>query len=95
MLELLGCEPAHVGSAPTLPASEDPAVSQEKGRQLLTLLAEVFARRFAGADQIAHRLVHVVGNLDAGQLAGAQETRQCDRVAPVRLHPLSWSLRDQ
>jgi hypothetical protein len=73
----------------------DPAVAQEKGEQLLTFAAQVIRSGVPRPDQIADRLVHHVRNPDAGQLAGAMQPRQRDRVPPVRLDALTRPLRDQ
>ena len=48
-----------------------------------------------GADQVAHRLVRLVGHPHRGQLAGPQQAGELLRVAPVRLDPVAGLARDQ
>ncbi|MER9618763.1 hypothetical protein NKJ15_27245 [Mesorhizobium sp. M0207] len=51
----------------------------------MALLAQIFACRGPHAHKIAHRFMHRVGNPDPFQLAGPQQPRQADRIAPVGL----------
>jgi hypothetical protein len=53
-------------------AVEHTAVPKQKRQQLLALAAQVLGCRFAGANQIAHRLMGGIGHPHHGQLAGAQ-----------------------
>ena len=52
-------------------------------------------RRPAGADEITHRLVPRIRHPDRGQIAGAQQPGQGQRIAPIGLHPIAGLLRDQ
>ena len=70
-------------------------MAQQEGEQLLALLAQILARRGPHPHQVAHRLMHRVGNPDPGQLARPQQPRQGDRVAPVGLDALARALGDQ
>ena len=80
---------------PMAAAAVNPAVTQQEGKQLLAFAAKVVRRRLARPDKIAHRLMSRVRRPDAGQFAGPVQSRQRDRVAPVRLDPLARPLRDQ
>ena len=94
MLEGLPGKPTPVRQRP-MPAVVDPATAQQKGEQLLTFAAQVVRAGIPSPDQITNRLVDHVRNPDAGQLSGAMQARQRDRVPPVRLDPLPWPLRNQ
>ena len=95
MLECLAGQPAPMRQRPMASSAIDPAVPEQKGQQLLALAAKIVRPRLAGAHKIAHRLMCGIGRPHARQFAGPIKPRQRDRVAPVRLHPLARSFRDQ
>jgi hypothetical protein len=68
---------------------------QQERRHLLALRAQVQHRRLAPPREVAHRLVMPVRHPHRGELAGAQQLRQTDRIASVGLHPIARPLRDQ
>jgi hypothetical protein len=61
------------------------AVPQQKGKQLLAFTAKVVRRRIAGAHKIAHGLASRVRRPHSRQFARPMQSRQRDRVPPVRL----------
>jgi len=71
------------------------AVAQQKSRELLTRAAQGPHRIEAGPDQVAHRLMSGIGNPHRRQLAGPVQLRQTGGVPPIRLDPVTRSLRDQ
>lgn len=80
---------------PVIPASEDPAMAQQEGQQLLALASKVVRRSQATTHQIAHRLVDAVGHPDPRQLTGPKQAGQRHRIPPVGLHPVAGSTWDQ
>jgi hypothetical protein len=54
-----------------------------------------FDRRRSCADQISHRLVAFAWNPNRGQLTRAKKSRQRNRIATVRLHPVAGLSRYQ
>jgi hypothetical protein len=70
-------------------------VAQEKALELLPRPAYRLHRRRARPDQVAHRLMHRIGNPHGGQLAGTMQPGQRDCIAPVRLHPVAGPAGDQ
>ena len=71
------------------------AQPQQQRRDLLALRLQIHHRGLARPRQIAHRLVPSVRNPDRGELVGAQQPRQAQRIAPVGLHLVARPLRDQ
>jgi hypothetical protein len=70
-------------------------VAQQEGQQLLAFAAKVVGGRFAPPHQVADRLMRRIRRPDSRQLAGPVQSRQRDRVAPVRLDPFARPFRDQ
>jgi hypothetical protein len=95
MLELLAGKPAPVRQRPMTAAAVNPAVPQQEGKQLLAFAAKVVRSRLAGSHKIANRLMRRVRLPDSRQFAGPVQSRQRDRVAPVRLDALAQPFRDQ
>jgi hypothetical protein len=62
---------------------------------MLALRAQIQHRRLARPRQIAHRLVRSVRHPDCGQFIGAQQPCQAERIAPVCLHSVACSLRNE
>ena len=75
--------------------SKDAAMTQQERGQLLALLAQILAGRAPRANQVAHGLINRVRNPNGVQFPGPQQPRQVNRIAPVGLHPISSTLRDQ
>jgi class 3 adenylate cyclase len=65
------------------------------GAVLGPFAAKIVRCRLAGSHKVAHRLVGGVRRPHACELAGPMQSRQSDRIAPVRLHPLARPFRDQ
>src|SRR5262245_4677811 len=95
MIEPNTGEPTPVGAGPALLARIDAAMAQEKPLQMLAPLAEHPHRRRPRADEITHRLVRIVGDPDARQLAGPVQLGEHDRVAPIRLHAIARLHRNE
>jgi hypothetical protein len=95
MLELLMGQPAPMGQRPVAAPAVEPGVPEQEGEELLALSPKIVSHRLAGARKIAHRLTSRVGRPNSGQLARPMQTRQRNRVAPVRFDPLARSFRDQ
>jgi hypothetical protein len=89
MRQLLAHQPTHVRAAPCLLARVMAPQPQQKRAELLTFAAQIRRRRLARANQIAHRLVPLVGRPNARQLARPQQSGQAQRVAPIGLHPIA------
>jgi len=70
-------------------------VAQQEGADLALLDTDLLRGGRACPDETADRLVRRVGDPDRGQLAGAQEAGQGERVAPVGLDPVARLPRDQ
>ena len=72
------------------------AVAQEKAMNALTCLSGRFDSDLTGPDEIAHRLVGLVGNPYGGEFASAREPRQQNRIASVSLDAIAstpWRVR--
>ena len=95
MLKLLAGQPAPMRQRPVAGPAENPAVTQQEGKQLLAFAAKIVRRRLAGSHKVADRLVGGVRRPHSCELAGPMQSRQSDRIAPVRLHPLARTFRDQ
>jgi hypothetical protein len=95
MLELLASQPSPMRQRPMAASAVNPAVPQQEGERLLTFAAKIVARRLAGADEIAHRLMSHVGRPHSRQFTGAIQPRQRDPIPPVRLDPLARPFRNQ
>jgi hypothetical protein len=95
MLELLAGQPPPMRQRPMAASTVNPVVPQQEGQQLLALAAKVVSRSLPGADKIAHRLVSRLGRPDACQFARPVQSRQRNRIPPVRLDPLARPFRDQ
>ena len=95
MFELLAGQPAPMRQRPMAASAVNPAVPQQEGKQLLAFAAKIVRRRLAGSHKIAHRLMSRVRRPHSRQFAGPMQSRQRDRVAPVRLDALARPFRDQ
>jgi hypothetical protein len=95
VLEALLLQPAAVPGTPSLLAREEPAVAQQEGADLALLDTDLLRGGRACPDEAADRLVRRIRDPDLGQLAGAQEAGQGERVAPVGLDPVARFPRDQ
>ena len=73
----------------------DPSMAQQKGSQVLALLAQVRHRGLARPHQLAHRLMAGVRHPDGGQFAGAVQAGQGDGIPAVGLDALARLLGDQ
>jgi hypothetical protein len=71
------------------------AMAQQKGRQLLTGLAQTPDRRQTGAHKIADRLMSRIWNPDRGQFADPMQLSQVDCVSTIGLDPISRLSRNQ
>src|SRR6516225_8557201 len=72
----------------------DPPETEHHRDDLLALAPEILMRSQAGAREIAHRLVPIVGNPNGGEFTGPQEFGQVQPVASICLYPLAGLLRD-
>jgi hypothetical protein len=52
-------------------------------------------RSSASANEIAHSLMPGIGHPHRRQFAGAQQSGEHNRIAPIRLHPVASAPRDQ
>ena len=95
MVELLTGKPAPMRQRPVAASAVDATVPEQEGKKLLALAPEIVSSRLAGPHKIPHRLMSRIGRPDPCQFAGSVQTRQRDRIAPVRLDPLARSFRDQ
>ena len=95
MFELLVGQPAPMRHRPVAASAVNPAVPQQKGKQLLALATKIVSRGLAGADKIAHSFVGGVRCPHARQFAGPMQPRQRNRISPVRFDPLARPFRDQ
>ncbi len=71
------------------------AMAQQESRELLTGLAQVANGRQTRTHEIADRLMSRIGNPDGGQFTRPMQLGQIDRIAPIRLDPISRLARDQ
>ena len=67
------------------------AVAQEKGLKTLAIAGTIADGILAGATQIADCFIGDLGNVDAGQFVGAQESGKLERITWVGLHPFAGS----
>src|SRR5262245_39656896 len=95
MLELLCHEPLHVGWAPRRLPRINPPQPQHQRRDLLALALHILLRCLTGARQIAHGLMPLVRYPHRRELTGARQLGETDRIAPVRLHPVTRLLGDK
>ena len=95
VIEFLLLEPAQIAHRPALLARIDATVPEHEGADLLPMHAQRFHRRRSRADEISHRLMAFVRDPDCCQFASPQQSRQRDRVATVRLHPIARFPRNQ
>ena len=70
------------------------AMTQEKTGELLTGLAQTADGRET-RHVMADRLMSLIGNPHSGQLSGAMQLGEVDRIPPVGLDPISRLARDQ
>jgi hypothetical protein len=95
MFELLVGQPAPMRQRPVAASAVNPAVPQQKGKQLLALTTKIVSRGLGGADKIAHSFVGGIGCPHIRQFAGPMQPRQRNRISPVRFDPLTRPFRDQ
>jgi len=62
---------------------------------LLAGLTKGAHRRLAGADEIADRLMGLIGHPDRRQFTGAVQSGKVDRIAAVRFDPIARFAGDQ
>jgi hypothetical protein len=89
-------QPVTVSLAPMGAAFKDPAVPKQERQEMLACTAQIRDRRLPGPAQIAHRLMHLVGNPDGRQLTSAQQHRKRHSIATVCLYLKSrtgWNQR--
>src|SRR5215207_1672709 len=80
---------------PGLAAGKEPPMAQQKRLQMLALRAQIRHRGVPRPHQFADRLMARIRHPDGGQLAGAVEPGQGQRIPTVGLHALAGALRDQ
>src|SRR3954452_17369527 len=76
-------------------AREDAPLTKKNRQHLLALVAQIPSSRFSCAHQIPNGLVDLIRHPDCGQLAGSQQTRQRNSVAPVGLDAIARALWHQ
>jgi hypothetical protein len=94
LLELETCQPPPMQQRPGRSVVVV-AVAQQEAGQLLTGLSQSAHRRLTRTDEIADRLVDLIGHPDRGQFTGAVQPAEVDRVSSVSLDPLARLARDQ
>jgi hypothetical protein len=88
-------QPAPIGLPPAFLARIGPTMPEQEALQVLARLARDAHRRRPRPDQIAHRLMSLVGHPDRRQLARPMEFGQRDGIAAVGLHPIACLHRDE
>ncbi|HEY7246860.1 MAG TPA: hypothetical protein VH678_23545 [Xanthobacteraceae bacterium] len=88
MVKALITEPDLMTSLPS-GSNISPVVAQEKALNASRCLSDRFDSDLRGPDQIAHRLVGLVGNPYGGKFASAREPRQQNRIASVSLDAIA------
>jgi len=84
-----------VGRSPRRLARITAPQPQHQRRDLLALALEILLRRQAGAREVAHGLMPLVGHPHSRELAGAQQLGEADGIAPVCLHAVAGFLGDK
>jgi hypothetical protein len=94
LVELQAGQPAPVQQRPRR-AVIVLAVTQQEAGQLLAGLTKTANRRLARTDEIANRLVRLIGHRDRGQFTSAAQLGKVDRISSIRFDPLAWLAWDQ
>ena len=94
LLELETCQPPSMQLRPGRPMVVI-AVTQQEAGQLLAGLTKTANRRLARTDEIANRLVRLIGHPDRGQFTSAAQLGKVDRISSIRFDPLAWLAWDQ
>src|SRR5258708_36475677 len=84
-----------MGQAPVPVVHEDPAMTKQKGKKLLALLASILCCGFARTDEITHRFVDRVRYPNRRQFTSTKQSRKRHRIAPVCLDPVTSFLGNQ
>jgi hypothetical protein len=95
VLEPFGGKLSPMRERPVSASAVNPTVPEQEEKQLLAFAPKIVSRRLAGPHKIAHRLMSRVWRPNPCQLAGPMQSRQRDRVAPVRLDALARPFWDQ
>jgi hypothetical protein len=95
MDEALSVQPAQMSPLPSRASFVDTAMPEQERADVLALATVILDRHCPGTHQIANRLVRLVRYPDRRQLRRTQQPGQRQCVAPVGLHPLARSTRDQ
>ena len=82
-------EPAQVSGSPVGLAFVADILAQQEGLQAVLGGLEVFDGIFAGAGQVADRLVGDIRDIDGGEVAAAHEAGECDGIAAVGFHAVA------
>ena len=82
-------QPAPVCWRPSLAAREHPIVAQQETQELLPRPSHRLHGSRPRPDKITHGLMYRIRDPDRGQLAGAMQSCQRDRVAAVGFHPVA------
>src|SRR3546814_13909544 len=96
MVKPLVLQPSQMTSTPRGFPRKDTTVLEHEGAHLLAMHAQRLDCSRAGANEVAHRLVALVGHPHRSELASPQELGERYRIAAVCLHPvtrLSWDER--
>ena len=75
-----------MGVIPVRPPHIMPAEAQQERLQSELGVLQGEARRIAGATEIANRFILDGGDVDARQIPRAEQPRELDRIASIRLH---------
>ena len=94
LIELQACQPAPMQSRPRRSVVMV-AIAQQEAGELLSSLPQAPHRRYSRTNQIADRLVCLVGHPDLGQFAGAVQPGEVVRIPPVSLDPIPGLSRHQ
>jgi hypothetical protein len=95
LVELLAPDPAPVRLTPVLPGHVHPAVAREEFQDAVPPGEDVPSDVIATPDEVAPRLLGLVGYVDRREFARTKEADELGRVAAVRLDALSRPARRQ
>jgi hypothetical protein len=90
-----GSEPSEVSGRPVGTTGVSDAVSEEEGFQSQLGSIEISESIFPGAAEIPDGLVLDLGNIDGGEVPGAQEASKIDSIPSISFHPSAGFLGDE
>ena len=87
-IEPLRADPPPVGVAPVLAREIGAPVAGQELEYAMPPAKNIAAEVVAASNEIAHRLLTLVEDVDGGELAGAEQAHELRRVSAVGLDPL-------